>query len=81
MPAPSPKTAGQWATVLPVYLGMFIIAASFVLYAVADRVSPAMLSAAGTLIAIGQGADALVTLRTAVRDPRPEDSDPPEGLE
>jgi hypothetical protein len=71
---PSPRSAGEWATVLPVYLGMLIVAASFVLYALTDRVSPAMLSAAGTLIAIGQGTDAVVALRKAARgEPLPSE--------
>jgi hypothetical protein len=72
---PSPKSAGEWATVLPVYLGMLIVAASFVLYVTANRVSPELLTAAGTLIAIGAGSDAVVALRKAAQGgpPRPHE--------
>lgn len=78
------KSAGEWAAVLPTYVGLLILLLSFLLFAgtyIANgqgAVSPAILAAAGALITAGQAADVAVTLRKAAADVSESAPDPPE---
>jgi hypothetical protein len=72
----TPKSAGDWGAVVPQWLGIFGLVAQFVVWLVTyivtrhGVVEPAFLTAFGGLIVVGQGAEALVALRSPTR---PED--------
>ena len=71
----TPRSAAEWAGVLPRYLGMLGLVFCAVVWLLADRIEPALLAAFGGLLAVGQGAEAVAALRS----PPPVDTQvPPE---
>lgn len=73
----TPKSAGEWGAVVPQWLGIFGLVVQFLIwfatYLATGKgvVEPAFLTAFGGLIVVGQGAEALASLR-APRDGRGE---------
>jgi hypothetical protein len=72
----TPRTAGEWASVLPTYFGMAGLIACFAVWALTNRVEPLFVTTFGGLLAIGAGAKALDTLRQPPAPPIPP-GDPP----
>lgn len=74
----TPTSASEWAAALPRWLGMLGLVACFLVWVLTGRVEPLFVTAFGGLLAVGQGADALGTLRDPPRPPIPP-ADPPEA--
>jgi hypothetical protein len=72
----TPNTASEWAAALPRWLGMLGLVACFIVWVATGRVEPLFVTAFGGLLAVGQGADALTTLRDPPAPPIPP-ADPP----
>jgi hypothetical protein len=53
----------EWGAVVPVWVGLLGVVASFVVWIVTRDVSPLLLGSFGTMIAAGQGAEVIVALR------------------
>lgn len=66
----TPRSAAEWASVIPVWLGIFGLVFCALFWALTDRIEPALLTAFGGILAAGQGAQALQALK-----------DPPERLQ
>lgn len=81
----TPRTASEWGAVLPAWLGMLGLIASFLFWAATylltgkGAVEPLFVTTFGGLLALGAGAKALDTIRQAPQLPVPP-NDPP-GLE
>lgn len=73
----TPKTASDWASALPRWLGMLGLIACFAVWILTGRVEPLFVTAFGGLLAVGQGADALAELREPPTPPVPP-ADPTE---
>lgn len=67
----TPRSASEWAAVLPRYLGMAGVIFCAIVWLLADRLEPALLASFGGLIAVGQGAEALAALKSAPPAPPP----------
>jgi hypothetical protein len=53
----------EWGAVLPVWIGLTGVIASFVVWVLTGNVSPVLLGSFGTMIAAGQGAEVIVALK------------------
>ena len=72
----TPRSASEWAAALPRWLGIMGLIACFLVWLLTGRVEPLFVTTFGGLLAVGQGADALATLRDPPSPPIPP-SDPP----
>lgn len=72
----TPKSASEWASALPRWLGMLGLIACFAVWIATGRVEPLFVTAFGGLLTVGQGADALTELREPPNPPVPP-ADPP----
>jgi hypothetical protein len=59
----NPRTFAEWGAVLPVWVGLAGVVASFVVYVLVGKASPALLGTFGTMIAAGQGAEIITALK------------------
>lgn len=76
----TPRTAQEWAAVAPQFVGIFGLLLQLVLWGVTATINgghgifePAMLTAFGGLIVVGQGAEAVVASRRP--PPNPEQTE------
>jgi hypothetical protein len=75
----TPRGLGEWGSVVPVWVGLSGVVASFVVWVVTGNVSPVLLGSFGTMIAAGQGAEVIVALKAGpgakrTRKPKPKPS-------
>jgi hypothetical protein len=73
----------EWGGVVPVWVGLTGVIASFVVWVLTGNVSPVLLGTFGTMIAAGQGAEVIVALKqgpgarkTPKRKPKPSVEEP-----
>jgi hypothetical protein len=59
----TPRSVAEWGAVVPVWVGLAGVIASFVVWVLTGNVSPVLLGAFGTMIAAGQGAEVIVALK------------------
>jgi hypothetical protein len=59
----TPRTLSEWGAVVPVWVGLSGVVASFVVWVLTGNVSPVLLGTFGTMIAAGQGAEVIVALK------------------
>lgn len=59
----TPRTLAEWGAVVPVWVGLSGVVASFVVWVLTGNVSPVLLGTFGTMIAAGQGAEVIVALK------------------
>jgi hypothetical protein len=59
----TPRSLAEWGAVVPVWVGLTGVVASFVVWVVTGEVSPVLLGSFGTMIAAGQGAEVIVALK------------------
>lgn len=65
MPAPrlTPRSAAEWAAVLPRWLGMVGLVATLIFWMFTGRFEPAFLTTFGSLLLAGQGLEVLRELK------------------
>jgi hypothetical protein len=59
----TPRSVAEWGSVVPVWVGLTGVIASFVVWVLTGNVSPVLLGTFGTMIAAGQGAEVIVALK------------------
>ena len=59
----TPRSLAEWGAVVPVWVGISGVVASFVVWVLTGNVSPVLLGTFGTMIAAGQGAEVIVALK------------------
>jgi hypothetical protein len=77
----TPRSASEWASALPRWLGMLGLVACFLVWTVTGRVEPLFVTAFGGLLAVGQGADAMTELRNPPTPPVPPGDPLPEAAD
>jgi hypothetical protein len=76
----TPRSVAEWGAVVPVWVGLAGVTASFVVWVLTGNVSPVLLGTFGTMIAAGQGAEVIVALKhgpgaKSTRKPKPKPSE------
>lgn len=59
----TPRTAQQWASVLPRYIGMLGLIACAIFWAITDRLEPFLFTGFMGMVGIGQGVEALLAFK------------------
>lgn len=74
----TPRSAAEWASVVPVWLGIAGLTFCAIFWAFTDRIEPALLTAFGGILAAGQGAQALQALKEVPERLQPKTPPAPE---
>lgn len=67
----TPQSLGEWLAVLPRLVGLIGLIAMAVFWCFTQRTEPTILAAFGSLVAVGQGTEALRALRNPPPVPPP----------